>query len=345
LTTRIAMPDCKIFLDPQNHELSKGFLSSMLKQMLKVLKAECGSLFLFDEQANELVLNNFYNSQPLAIKGLRRKAGQGICGKILRLGQPVLVKDIDRDTRFHRNGFKHYRTGSFMAIPLFVYGNPFGLVNIGDKASGEPFSEQDLDFCVALAKSGCRIIENLLNSTRIRKENERLFREKSLLEKYASVGKMASGIVHEIANPLDGVIRFTNMLSGQLEQDPRSSGYLFGIKEGLERIRDITMSLCNFGRQFKIASGQEKFDADVNKLLDDSLAIFQDRISGRIRLKRSYRKKLPKVAGRSLQQVFINLIKNSLDAMPGEGELEIRTGLSKDHLVIVIKDSGHGILP
>ena len=339
------MPDCKIFLNPKNYEFSKGFLNGTLKQMLKVLKAECGSLFLFDDETDELVLNNFYNSQPLPIKGLRRKAGQGICGKVLRLRQPVLVKDIDRDIRFHRNGFKHYRTGSFMAIPLFVYGNPFGLINIGDKVSGEPFSEKDLDFCVALAKSGCRIIENLQFSFKIRQENERLFREKSLLEKYASVGKMASGIVHEIANPLDGVIRFANMLTGQMEQDPRSSGYLSGIKEGLGRIRDITMSLCNFGCQFKITPSQEQFDADVNKLLDDSLAIFQDRISGRIRLKRAYGKKLPKVAGRSLQQVFINLIKNALDAMSGAGELEIRTGLSKDRLVIVIKDSGHGILP
>jgi nitrogen-specific signal transduction histidine kinase/putative methionine-R-sulfoxide reductase with GAF domain len=339
------MQDCKIFLDSKNYELSKSFLNGTLKQMLKSLKAECGSLFLFDDETNELVLNNFYNSQPLAIKGLRRKAGQGICGKVFRLRQPVLVKDIDRDIRFHSNGFKHYRTGSFMAIPLFVYGNPFGLINIGDKANGKPFSEQDLDFCVTLAKYGCTIIENLLFSSKIRQENERLFQEKSLLEKYASVGKMASGIVHEISNPLDGVIRFSNMLTGQMERDPRFSGYLSGIKEGLARLRDITLSLCNFGRQFKNVPGQELIKTDVNKLLEDSLAIFQDRISGRIRIKRVYRKRLPKVADQGLQQVFINLIKNALDAMSGTGELEVRTGLSKNCLLIVIKDSGHGILP
>jgi nitrogen-specific signal transduction histidine kinase len=339
------MPDCKIFLDSKNYELSKSFLNGTLKQILKLLKAECGSLFLFDEQTEELVLNNFYNSQPLAIKGLRRKSGQGICGKVFRLRQPVLVKDIDRDTRFHRNGFKHYRTGSFMAIPLFVCGNPFGLINIGDKADGKPFSEQDLDFCVTLAKLACRIIENLLFSSKIRLENERLFQEKSLLEKYASVGKMASGIVHEVSNPLDGVIRFANMLTGQMEHDPRFSGYLSGIKEGLARLRDITMSLCNFGRQFKNTPDPGQIEADVNKLLEDSLAIFQDRISGRIRLKRVYRKKLPKVTDRSLQQVFINLIKNALDAMSGTGELEIRSGLSKGCLLVSIKDSGQGILP
>jgi two-component system, NtrC family, sensor kinase len=339
------MQDCEILLDPKNCELSKSFLNGTLKEMMGCLKAECGSLFLFDSRTDELVLNNFYNSQPLPIKGLRHKVGHGICGKVIRLREAVLVKDIDRDLRFHRNGFKHYRTGSFMAIPLFVNGSAFGLINIGDKSNGKQFSEKDLAFCVALARLACRIIENLLYSSRIRQENERLFREKSLLEKYAAVGRMASGIVHEIANPLDGVIRFANLLSDKIEKNPRSGGYLSGIKTGLNRIRDITLSLCNFGRQFKIEAGQERIDADVNKLLDDSLAIFQDRISGRIKIKRNYRKRLPPVADQGLQQVFINLIKNALDAMSEPGELRIRTGLRRNYLVITIKDSGHGILP
>lgn len=339
------MPECEIVLDSKNCELSKSFLNGTLKQMLSSLKAECGSLFIFDSRTDELVLNNFYNSQPLPIKGLRRRVGQGICGKVIRLREPVLVKDIDRDIRFHRNGFKHYRTGSFMSIPLFVYGNSFGLINIGDKASGDKFSEKDLAFAVVLAKLACRIIENLLDSSRIRKENERLFREKSLLEKYASVGKMASGIVHEIANPLDGVIRFANLLSDQMEKNARSNDYLPGIKTGLSRIRDITLSLCNFGRQFKAEPGQAQPAADIAKLLDDSLAIFQDRISGRVRVVKKYNKNLPRIVDQGLQQVFINLIKNALDAMPEAGELKVSAGLKKNWLVIDIKDNGHGIPP
>ncbi len=339
------MQECEVLQDSKSCELSKSFLSGTLKEMMGCLKAECGSLFIFDPMTEELVLNNFYNSQPLPIKGLRRKIGQGICGKVIRLSEPVLVKDIDQDIRFRRNGFKHYRTGSFMSIPLIVRGSSFGLINVGDKTSGEQFSEQDLDYCVALASFACRIIESLLDSSRIRRENERLFKEKSLLEKYASVGKMASGIVHEIANPLDGVIRFANLLSGQMEKGLPASGYLSGIKSGLDRIKDITHSLCNFGRQFKTSSGQAGAKADVNRLLDESLYIFQDRISARIKLSRNYGKNLPLIADLGLQQVFINLIKNALDAMSGTGRLWIRTFLKKDFLEISIKDSGHGILP
>jgi signal transduction histidine kinase len=341
----MAAQNCEVFQDPKISDLSKSFLSGMLKEMMGNLKAECGSLFLFDPRTEELVLNNFYNSQPLDIKGLRRKLGEGISGKVIRLRQPVLIKDIDRDRRFRRNGFKHYRTGSFMSIPLFVSGNPLGIINVGDKADKQPFSEKDLDFAVTLAKYACRLIENLLGSSKIRLENEKLFQEKSLLEKYAAVGKMASAIVHEISNPLDGVIRFANMLSEQIEQNPRANGYLLGIKTGLNMIRDITTTLLNFGCQFKTASCQTQKEADVNKLLDDSLAVFAHRIDSRIRVVRKFRKNLPPVKGVALQQVFINLIKNALDAMAGTGQLVIQTALIKDHIVISIKDTGCGMLP
>jgi signal transduction histidine kinase len=339
------MQECEVSFDPKICELSKGFLSGVLKEMMCSLKAECGSLLLFDPRTEELVLNNFYNSQPLPIKGYRCKLGEGISGKVIRLKEPVLIKDIDRDARFRRNGFKHYRTGSFMSIPLFVSGSPFGIINIGDKSNREQFSEKDLAFAVTLAKYSCRIIENLLGSSKIRQENEKLFQEKSLLEKYASVGKMASGIVHQISNPLDGVIRFANMLSEQLEHNPRGKGYLLGIKTGLNRIRDITSNLLNFGCQFKTESSRIPEKVDVNKLLDDSLAIFGHRIDGRINVVRRYRKSLPKVDEQGLQQVFINLIKNALDAMGDSGELRIQTSLRKNFLVISIRDNGHGILP
>jgi signal transduction histidine kinase len=341
----MTIQNCEVFQDPKVSELSKSFLSGMLKEMMDNLQAECGSLFLFDPRTEELVLNNFFNSQPLDIKGLRRKLGEGISGKVIRLRQPVLIKDIDHDRRFHRNGFKHYRTGSFLSIPLFVAENPLGIINLGDKSNKQPFSEKDLDFAVTLARYACRIIENLLDSSKIRLENEKLSQERSLLEKYASVGKMASAIVHEISNPLDGVIRFTNMLSEQIEQNPRANGYLLGIKTGLNMIRDITTTLLNFGCQFKVASSQNQEEADVNKLLEDSLAVFAHRIDSQIRVVRKFRKNLPAVKGTGLQQVFINLIKNSLDAMAGPGQLVIRTTLRGGQIIISVKDNGCGMLP
>jgi signal transduction histidine kinase len=336
---------CEVFFDPKICELSNIFLNGTLKEMMGNLKAECGSLFLFDPRTQELVLNNFYNPQSIIVKGLRRKIGEGISGKVICLRQPVLIKDIDRDARFSRNGFNHYRTGSFMSIPLFVSGRPFGLINVGDKSNNKPFSEKDLDFAVTLAKYSCRIIESLLYSSKIRLENELLSREKSLLEKYASVGKMASGIVHEISNPLDGVIRFANMLSDSIEQNSRAAGYLLGVKTGLARIRDITQNLLNFGCQFKSAPGRKEEMADVNKLLEESLAIFSHRTNGQVKVIRKFRKDLPRVKENGLQQVFINLIKNSLDALSDSGELEIQTGLRQDELFIRIKDNGYGILP
>ena len=55
----------------------KGFLNNVLKEIMEAVGAECGSLFLFDFDHKELVLNSFYNSKNLSVHGLRRKMGGG----------------------------------------------------------------------------------------------------------------------------------------------------------------------------------------------------------------------------------------------------------------------------
>ena len=78
-----------------NDEHLRNFLNSALKEIMSVVSAECGSLFLFDCQTKELVLNSFYNSNSLRLQGLRRRIGEGICGKVVDIKEPILVKNID----------------------------------------------------------------------------------------------------------------------------------------------------------------------------------------------------------------------------------------------------------
>ncbi|MDD5166820.1 MAG: ATP-binding protein [Candidatus Omnitrophica bacterium] len=322
----------------------KKFLNDALRQIMSVVGANCGSLFLCDPENKELILDQFYNSNELYFKGLKQRVGEGVSGKVAELKEPVLVSNIDQDSRFKQNGFKHYHTKSFISIPLFGAKELLGIINIADKSNGEPFSRQDLEFAVNLANYACIIVEHLLHFTKLELEKNTLDKQKTALEKYATVGKLAAGVVHEINNPLDGVIRYTNMLLGQVENNSVAKEYLLEMKKGLNRIANITKSLLEFSHQANSRSCQPKEYVDVRKLVNESLEFLSGRFNnGAVRVNTKYLESLPRVSDFGLQQVFTNIIKNALDVMPEGGALEITTEMKDSWLEIIFKDTGSGM--
>jgi len=100
--------------------------------------------------------------------------------------------------------------------------------------------------------------------------------------------------------------------------------------------------LLNFSR---LGSSEFK-DVDINRLIDDSLALLNHLLeSSRIRIQSRYDFSLPPVYGNTgkLQQVFVNLFLNARDAMPSGGELAVRTGMTESMVVVDISDTGTGI--
>lgn len=313
---------------------AKDFLNTALKEIMSILSAECGSFFVFDSEKKELVLNSYLNSRDINISEIKRRVGEGISGKVIEYKTPILVRDINIDPRFSRNGFDHYHTNSFISIPLFGTEGLIGLINIADKSNGEPFSEKDLQFAVTLCKYACAIVENIFKPD-----------QKKMLEKYANVGKLASGVVHEINNPLDGIIRYTNMLLSQAEEDSTKKEYLLEIKNGLERIAGITKSLLDFSHLINSDSLKFKRYVHISSLVDESLDSLRHIIKENIKIIKNYNTDLPRMVdiGAGILQVLINIIRNANDAMPEGGTLEISTYRKGEVVYISFKDTGTGI--
>lgn len=179
--------------------------------------------------------------------------------------------------------------------------------------------------------------------------NEELQRTQKLLitsEKMASLGVMATGIAHEINNPLNfiknGVEALDKKISEIRIKDKTELISLFKIvNEGVTRASNIVKSLSHFSR--KSPTMDEK--CNVKEIIENCLLILHSKIKGRIRVKTSFvrGKKLVKGNEGRLHQAMMNIIANAEQAIKGQGTIEIRTAVVKNELEITIQDDGEGI--
>ncbi|MFA5144325.1 MAG: PAS domain S-box protein [Candidatus Omnitrophota bacterium] len=156
-------------------------------------------------------------------------------------------------------------------------------------------------------------------------------------EKMEAVGRMASGIAHEVKNPLGIILQGINYLEGV---SPSVGKEIYEVlqmmKDGVKRADGIVRALLDFSRSQEFETKPQ----DINSIIESSVGLVQYRIKGSgVEVVRELSNGLPKAyvdAGR-IGQVFINLLNNAVDAMPKGGKLYVRSYLSK------LKISGNGV--
>lgn len=172
-------------------------------------------------------------------------------------------------------------------------------------------------------------------------------------ERQAVVGRLAAGVAHEINNPLAMIGEIAGYLNDLLTQDAAGTGLdlTAELKEGLPKIlghvkmgRTITQRLLSFARR-----GDAKLEVtDVNAALKSALPfVARNARLARVTIHEIYTKNLPPVGVEDLQlqEVFINIINNAVQAMEtkNEGNIWIETRLLKHKVSILIRDDGPGI--
>lgn len=182
-------------------------------------------------------------------------------------------------------------------------------------------------------------------------------------EKFNAIGQLASGVAHEVKNPLGIIKQSAEYLKGKLiPTEKNAKEALKMIHDNIERADSIIRVLLDFSRTAKL----EKKPEDINSILGNSLVLIQHiPMLENIKIHRELSKDLPKVLvdRAKMEQVFINLLLNSVQAMPEGGDIFLRTYRSRlsqlkegmgatgenyfrigeEVLVIEIEDTGIGI--
>ncbi|MGB8031038.1 MAG: ATP-binding protein [Terracidiphilus sp.] len=162
-------------------------------------------------------------------------------------------------------------------------------------------------------------------------------------DKLSSIGLLAAGVAHEINTPLAVISSYAQMLAKQLRGDARLGPVLDKITQQSFRAAEIANGLLNFSR----TSTTEFRSTDLNQVVRDTLSLLEHQFkTAQILVDLELADELPPIHGNpgKLQQVFLNLLLNAKDAMPGGGRLSIAT-LVNGHVEAVISDSGSGIAP
>jgi two-component system NtrC family sensor kinase len=162
-------------------------------------------------------------------------------------------------------------------------------------------------------------------------------------DKLSSIGLLAAGVAHEINTPLAVISSYAQMLAKQLRGDQRLGPVLDKITQQSFRAAEIANGLLNFSR----TSTTEFRSTDLNQVIRDTLSLLEHQFkTAQILVDIDLAEELPAIHGNpgKLQQVFLNLLLNAKDAMPGGGRLRIAT-LVNGHVEAVVSDSGSGIAP
>ncbi len=342
----------------------ESLLARILDSALEIVKAKKGSILLLDENTGELTVRATRGLNEEVINNTRILLGEGIAGRVVKEGKPVLVSGAEQVPGLG-NGSR-YETNSFLSIPLVSkyldsQGNALGVINITDKISQENFTEREQALLSVLAGQAAVAIENAKLYIELQRKIEDLKQTINKLndtqtqliqsEKLAALGRFATGVAHEVKNPLGIILsgmEFLELKLSNVESEIKTA--MHKIEEATLRANVIVQNLLKFARPSE--SKTEKLEPEG--LIEETLSLFKFRIPlSNIRIETDFAKeKIHIEADRNqMLQVLFNILMNAVEAMPGGGNIKIKIYTTpmpellpeKGACVVEVIDTGEGI--
>lgn len=242
-----------------------------------------------------------------------------------------------------------HQLGTEMIYRLTVMNRIGGIVLLGRKKNGFPFSSEDLSILSLLFNQSAFAIEHAMLYEQQTERIKKMYRT----DRLATLGELAAGAAHEIRNPLTSISSSVQYLGKDFADDPAKSEMINEILTEVDRINKILQGLLSFARPTAL----KKTDVNVEQLINQTLLLTKTSVEKLyIDVQFEYFAENTTAPGdaEQLKQVFLNIILNAIEAMkdnppnrPRVLIIGIENGMSMDylsrHLIISFDDSGKGI--
>ncbi len=275
-------------------------------------------------------------SSKLEVRFLNRKA-QLIVGSSSLLRHHETVRDIVEDEGLRALIEKTVESGQeIYDTPVDLYIPRHAQLNVSilkfEPSPGEAQTEWKKFYIVLLTRQSAAEEREL---------------ERARHEKMNSVISLADGIAHEIGNPLNSINIHLQLLLSDIEKLPKKEQA--AIRKTAQIVADETKRLDSIIRNFLKASRRKPIEfrsTQINDILNHVLELLKPEIvNNRIQVKTSFDSALPKflIDEDRLSQVYVNLMRNAIQAMPKGGRLAVSTQMHKRLCITQIADTGVGI--
>jgi signal transduction histidine kinase len=279
------------------------------------------------------------------------KFGEGIAGRVIQSGRPMIVEDAQKESSFSDRFDKEtgFRTRSLICVPLAIRENTIGAIQVINKKDGNTFTEEDLELLTALAPQIAVALDNAKLYQRL-EENFKLTAEelkvtqKKLIrsERSAAIANLVQGVAHEVRNPIMSIGGFAARMKTGLGEKHKFHKYLDIILKETSRLEKLVQDVK------EISEMQTLYlqPANMNNLLFNVIEDFSPIISRQsIYLEEDIEESLPAVTLDTAQisRALKNIIQNSIEAMPTGGTIKLRAQAVESHIQIIVEDSGIGI--
>ncbi len=260
------------------------------------------------------------------------------------------VEDWAQDDRVNKDLAQRWAGASGVILPLVARRTSLGLLVL-TAASPSRWTDDQVELAEALASQASVTLENARLYDKARRAYRELNEAQARIiqnEKMAVVGTFASGLAHEVRNPLNSIALQLSILKRRVA--PLPEGLAGEIKELASVIREEVARLDNLVGDFLQFSRSNRVQyrpTSITALLDEVMRLLRpEATAAGVKLRREHvGERIPdlRVDPEKIKQVVINLVQNAIEALAGKGEVVVESGLVEGRALIAVRDDGPGL--
>ncbi|MGE3538265.1 MAG: ATP-binding protein [Candidatus Tectimicrobiota bacterium] len=336
----------------------KEVLQLVLHRAMTAVQSRIGSIMLLDAPTDTLRIAASEGLEEMIVVGTTVRVGEGIAGKVVQTGEPVLVEDVEHDERFSKINDPKYDTSSFICMPLRAHDRIIGVLNLSKKSGQKSFSELDLKFLstllghIGFAVENARLLKEAkeaavqLRQVVHEKSSQLDLAQHQLRQsgKFAAPHHLIARMSHELRTPLTTALGYAQLLMTKVD-DKQMRQVAKRIFYETQRATETVRNLLTFVELARPDKRPEHLNDIVSKTLEKKA---YDLRTANIEVQAELAPDLPPVPvdASQLQQALTHVLNNACQAMAEQHtprQLRVQTRHLGQQVQITMTDTGPGI--